>query len=309
MKNSGSYFFAAIMFCSFSMSVAQSWAPAEAIWRYNFVTLGGRGYIQITVAGDTVVDNINCKALNKRLYQINQFTGTAQNYSIGTEFTYENNGVVFIRYKGVFDTLYNFNALPGESWNVPDSSPVSSVCNTISKIVVADTGHITINGAYLKRLMVDYHYKNSGSFLWRDTLIERIGSLSQYMLPWDLCLSTVDGNEGGELRCYEDNLVGEYKHNFYSNCNVIIGIDENEFSKNIRVFPNPAQYLLNIDISEYLSEILNVIIYNSAGKKVWSSNISENYFAIEINDFAAGLYQINIINEKNEKTVKRFLKL
>ena len=53
------------LFCCYGF--AQNWAPAEAVWRYNFVTLAGRGYIQFTVGADTLIDNINCKQLNKRL--------------------------------------------------------------------------------------------------------------------------------------------------------------------------------------------------------------------------------------------------
>jgi hypothetical protein len=293
----------------FLVANAQTWAPDEAIWRYNFVTLGGRGYIKFTVVKDTIVDNINCKELNKRLYQINEFTGNQQNYSIGNEYTYDTNGVVFIRYYGVFDTLYNFNALPGESWNVPGTSPVNNVCNDISKVQVVDTGHVTINGIYLKQLIVDYHYKNSGSFLLRDTITERIGTLSQYMLPWDLCLSTVDGHEGGELRCYEDATVGEYKHNFFSDCNVTIGIEENELSRQITVYPVPADNILNIDFNELPQDDYTIRITDYLGRTLASANNSAEKTSLNIVQLPNGVYNLIISNSKNELMQRRFIKM
>jgi len=288
---------------------AQTWAPDEAIWRYNFVTLGGRGYIKFSVVKDTVVDNINCKELNKRLYQINDFTGTQQNYSIGNEYTYDSNGVVFIWYYGEFDTLYNFNALPGESWNVPGNSPVANVCNDVSKVQVVDTGHVTINGAYLKQLIVDYYYKNSGSFVVHDTIIERIGTLAQYMLPWDLCLSTVDGNEGGELRCYEDATVGEYKHNFFSDCSVTIGIEENELSRQITIYPVPSDNILNVDFNNLPQDNYHISITDCLGRTLIEATGNGTKTSLNITNLSNGVYSIIIGNSHNQLMQRRFVKL
>jgi hypothetical protein len=295
---------------SFHHSIAQSWAPAEAIWRYNFIGLGGQGYIQITYVKDTVIEGTNCKRLNKRKFQENAFTGTTQSYNIGSIFTYESNGIIFIRYGGTFDTLYNFNAVPDESWNVPGNSPVNT-CNTVSKVVVIDTATIQINNISLRRLIVDYRYNNNSSSFLRDTLIERIGSLRQYMLPWDICLGMVDGNEGGELRCYADHVVGEFKHNFFSDCTVLIGIDESKYTSAIRLFPNPVENILfmSFDEAEPSNAIFKVYIYDIFGKLWFITETNDiNNVRVNMTEINRGTYFVAVTNEGNIQYRGKILK-
>jgi hypothetical protein len=287
-------FFLVLVLISFSLYCgAQNWALSSSVWRYNFVNLSGAGYIQINVGIDTIVDGVNCKKLNKRLYQRNAFTGTTQNFSIGEEYTYEDNGIVYLRHQGGFDTLYNFNALPGESWNVPGTSPVPSVCNATTKVQVIDTSGLIVNGTMLKQLIVEYQYKSAGSFKLRDTIVERMGTLGQYLVPWDLCVSTVDANEGGALRCYSDNEIGEYKHNFFSNCTQVVSVDEKSLSA-FSVYPNPMKDVLYLRYTN--SYEVNMVCV----KDMFGRTIVQYTYAAEIIDVSAlskGVYFVEIYND------------
>jgi hypothetical protein len=284
-----SCFFIFISACAY----AQSWAPPEAIWSYNYLGLGGEGYVQITYVKDTVLDAVNCKRLNKRLFQKNAFTGTVQSYNIGSIFTYENNGIVYIRYNGVFDTLYHFNAVPGETWNVPGTSPVNT-CNAVTKIEVLDTATVLINNVPLRRLIVHYQYQNNPSAYFKDTLIERIGSLRQYMVPWDICLGMVDGNEGGALRCYTDNVVGEFKHNFYSDCSEIIGMYENISAQEVIVSPNPVSGMLQIIFIRASIEGLHISLSDAAGKELREIKTHNTNISIDFSEYPSGIYFLKI---------------
>lgn len=288
------YWLLALLIVS-NISHAQNWASNSSIWRYNFIQLAGRGFIEISVVKDTLIDGINCKKLNKKQYQENAFTGNTQVFDIGDEFTYENNGVVFIRYNNQFDTLYNFNANANDSWNVPGNSPVSSVCNDISQVKVISTDNITINNVSLKRLIVDYEYK--ANFVIRDTIIERIGSLQQYLMPWDNCLSTVDGNEGGELRCYEDATIGEYKHNFFSDCTVLISV-EDKLNNVAKIYPNPFSDIIQIEKLQ-VEKSYQIKLYDIQGSLLLATNET----IIHTHAFAKGMYILEI--SENNKVIGR----
>lgn len=286
------------------ISNAQNWATDGTVWRYNFINLSGLGYIQIAVDGDTTVDGVDCKKLTKRIFQRNSFTGTTQNFVIGNEFTYEANGVVFLRHQGAFDTLYNFNANVGDSWSVPGVSPVQSVCNATSMVEVVSVENVNINGVDLKQLIVDYKYRTTGTFVIRDTIIERIGTLGQYLVPWDLCLSTVDGNEGGELRCFNDNEIGEYKHNFFSNCNVLVSAEE-KLLATLEVFPNPfSEVLLFRNNNEV--RISSIILNDFLGRTIFEAEYLPEY--LDTQNFPSGMYFLNIIDESGNSSVRKILK-
>jgi hypothetical protein len=279
---------------SMLITTAQNWALSSSEWRYNFSTLSGQGFIEVTVAGDTTINNIVCRKLNKKLFQQNAFTGNTQSYNIGEEYTYEDNGLVYIRYLGLFDTLYNFNALPGTKWDVPGTTPVENICNTTATITVIDTETISINGNNVKSLIVDYAYKNSGTFLLRDTIIERVGSIRQYISPWDICLSTVDANEGGELRCYNDVEIGEYKHNFYSNCTVVIGV-ESENKNAISLYPNPT--MNSFIIKDETSSVNKICVLDIFGKLLSEKHLET---IIDISDFPDAVYFVETYNKQNK---------
>lgn len=298
------WIYTVVLFCVFIISNAQSWVTPGSVWRYNFINLSGQGYIQIAVNGDTTINGINCNRLEKRIFQRNAFTGTTQNFVIGYEYTYDTNGVAMLYYDNAFDTLYNFNAIAGNTWNVPGTSPIQSVCNETSVIEVIAAENITINGVVLKQLIVDYKYRTTGAFIVRDTIIERIGTLRQYMIPWDVCLSTVDGNEGGELRCFNDNEVGEYKHNFFSNCNVLVS-NEDLFAQNIKVFPMPFSEILvfrndnGIDISA-------VAIKDLAGNIIYTEKHLPEY--INTQNFPQGIYFLEVIDNYGNRSIKKLIK-
>ncbi len=299
-------FFPVLFFISFScVCLAQNWALNSSVWRYNFVNLSGIGYVQISVDSDTVVDGIACKKLNKRLFQRNAFTGNTQNFGIGSEYTYEENGIVYLRHQGSFDTLYNFNALLGESWNVPGTSPVPNVCNAASRVLVIDTSSMNVNGNQLKQLIVDYEYKSSGNFKRRDTIVERMGTLAQYLVPWDVCLSAVDANEGGNFRCYNDAEIGEYKHNFFSNCNVLVSAEE-KLLATLKAYPNPVAGKLYLEYSEPVT-ISKVSLRNLHGSVIKeflflpeiidTKELSQGIYFLEVLGDSGGVYRMKILKQ------------
>lgn len=299
------YFFVLLIISQSNYLFAQQWALPNTVWRYNFKNLSGVGFVSISVVKDTVVDGINTVKINKRVFRENAFTGQIQSFNEGDEFTHISNGIVFLRFQDGFDTLYNFNALPGQSWEVPGNSPISSICNDVSRVVVIDTSSVEIEGVLLKQLIVNYEYRSSGPFLVRDTIIERIGTIGQYLLPWDRCLATQEANEGGNLRCFEDIDIANYKSNFYSECEVIVSVRKNN-SLSINLFPNPVDDYLFMTTPIPVQN-LTLKIYDVYGKIKLHQVQAQN--RIEVQSLSSGLYFIELQSNGTVLNHSRFIKL
>lgn len=96
--------------------------------------------------------------------------------------------------------------------------------------------------------------------------------------------------------------IGQLIKANFSPCNTI-GIQESDESKeNMRIYPNPATEVLNID---FLSEPVDgaLTIYNSLGQVVKTiSNIRSNSVSIETADFANGMYFVVFRSEDSYAT-------
>jgi hypothetical protein len=102
----------------------------------------------------------------------------------------------------------------------------------------------------------------------------------------------------GPLRCYEDSRVGQIKYSEYE-CDTIIiyGTDEIEsINSLVKVYPNPAQKELNIEIA---SELINysefiVKIIDSEGKTSLENIISDPCTTTDVSSLSAGLYFVKV---------------
>lgn len=287
---------------------AQTWSPPGAIWHYNYINFAFYGYSEIKYTGDTAINSITCKKLDRSMHGIslNQF----QNFYLGTEYTYEQNGVVYLYYNNHFDTLFNFNASIGESWRLA-GQPWASYCDSNSTATVLDTGTFIINSLPLRYKKVLFNY--GGSWIYPDTIIEKIGTVSWYMKPYDMCLG-IDGNQGGFLRCYSDSSFATYHHNYANSCDFIIG--ENELSSAedlILVYPNPAGEGFMISAGHARGfTIEDVEIYSSVGEKIFSqkqtADSQKKKINIETHKWSVGVYLVRIKTQEG-MMVKRLVKL
>jgi len=126
-----------ILFLLFSVSIhAQNWSPSGANWKYSYYGFFP-GYVDVLYSGDTVIDGQSTKILSKTFAGIDWSMTVVTNF-IGNEYTYENNGVIFLRYQNQWDTLYNFNAQVGEHWRMA-KHPITSVCPENSRLKVVAT--------------------------------------------------------------------------------------------------------------------------------------------------------------------------
>jgi hypothetical protein len=101
------------------------WCPKGAQWHYQVGTFAVTGYTEVKYVSDTVVDGINCKKLIECVQTMNWPDSSLSPLDCGkSHFTYQSNGVIYAygyndAYGSSFwDTLFNFNAVPGLSWHL-----------------------------------------------------------------------------------------------------------------------------------------------------------------------------------------------
>jgi len=286
------------IFCLTTFSYAQNWSPNGAQWHYSYYGFLP-GYVDIAYAGDTLIDGQVTKKLSKTFHGLGWGMGVTS-YSIGTEYTYEANGVVYLRYQNQWDTLYNFNAQVGDSWRMA-KQPITNVINQNSRIKILATGNLIINNETRKYLVAEKCDSNYNALGWiNDTIIENIGFLHDYLLPYDQFDGAVDGNEGGPFRCYSDNNFATYKPSYLEVCDYIMGTTELSAGVSFQVYPNPVSDQINIPAA-YLDEYANYQILSSEGKML---QMGETTPQIAVTQLPAGSYTLVIHNNKQKRFAK-----
>ena len=290
-----------LLFLLFSMSFqAQNWSPAGANWKYSYNGFFP-GYVDILYSGDTVIEGQSAKILSKTFNGID-WSMTVVSNNIGKEYTYENNGVIYLRYQNQWDTLYHFNAQIGEHWRMA-KQPFTSVCPDNSRLKVLATGNKTINNETRKYVVVDFCHPDLSSLGWgQDTIVENIGFIGSYFLPYDQFDGAVDGNEGGPFRCYSHDNFSTYAPHFSGTCDYIVGVDE--LTSSFTVYPNPVQDEIHLS-QDCVTRFSQYSIYSLDGKIQQSGPLTQ---AISLHELTSGNYFLEIANA-NQKQFAKILKL
>jgi hypothetical protein len=113
--------------------------------------------------------------------------------------------------------------------------------------------------------------------------------------------------EDYETYCYTITAVYGEDESDPSNedCDAVkIGITE--YTQKVKIYPNPATNELRIEICDIISEICDIVIYDTFGRKVLSSLTSHSspFTSINISLLNPGVYFVKITNEVVGKFVK-----
>ena len=73
----------------------------------------------------------------------------------------------------------------------------------------------------------------------------------------------------------------------------------------IRVFPNPSNYLVNIDLSLTSRTNHQLILSTLSGKKVWTTNSSSITKQIDLTNYPNGTYLLSV-QEIGSKKIENF---
>ncbi|MGB0891749.1 MAG: T9SS type A sorting domain-containing protein [Flavobacteriaceae bacterium] len=84
----------------------------------------------------------------------------------------------------------------------------------------------------------------------------------------------------------------------------LLSVDNNTFSNQIRLFPNPSKNYISINYPKQES-INKIEVFNSLGKKILNTKNA----TINISSFKSGVYFVKIIFNNNKWVLKKFIKL
>ncbi len=293
---------------------AQIWCAPYAEWHYTRTSVSGVGYSKLTYAGTITVNAQLCQQINYFSEQQNPPSPTVNSYTLIPSYTRLSNNVVYLLNKNtnVFDTLYNYNAIPGSKWLLPSvyTNTVMAPCGK-SLLTVIDTGHTIIQTVSLKWFKVQILKNNITS---SDTLYERFGLLNNYFFQYDNCSSVYDYVEGGPLRCYNDNQIVNYKTVNFA-CNylyIATSLEENYTKNHLSLYPNPVNSILNLQVFFNFSKEDNLVIevVDISGRKLHIEELNRNEEKITLNlkELENGMYFVKVINQGLLLGVKQIIK-
>src|SRR5690606_6170088 len=258
---------------------AQNIYPNGAKWYYNQPSIFSPdiNFSTLEVIGDTVINSIPCKKLNKL---------SGCDFLSGLVFIYSDSNKVYFFNSSLqsFKLLYDFNANSGDSWVVyPESPSLDSL--TIS---VDSTSTEIINGNTVKVLYTT-NSSSPGCFGIGGKIIEKIGSVGYFFPQYCIC-----DPSSGPLRCYSDSSIGLYETGIADSCDqIILGINEIKAYNNIGVFPNPAFDYVYIHFSKSFENKKYTLILSDASGRIWKTEINKFSFEpyyLNIKSFEAGFY-------------------
>lgn len=163
-----------------------------------------------------------------------------------------------------FDTLYDFAANVGDAWEYRYSGH-----DTVNALVFG-VGTNAELGAFL-----DIEFKQRGLPSYRDTIYERLLGGTNYIIPWDVIASQLDGQEGGPIRCFTDTKLS-YVSSWWEATNLPCkylskraSVDQVAANNLFTIYPNPSKGVIRIDATQKPDKIE---VYTVLGELVFSSD-------------------------------------
>ncbi len=274
------------------MASAQNWCPPGATWTYDS-EMYTAGFIRMTYTHDTLIGGDIAQVIDRyTATQLPQpppephFSGPPfTSYDPVVTITKLDTGVVYVLSGASWDTLYWFDAVPGDHWWPPGIS--SPDCD---QLVVGDTGTDVLDGVALHWIRF-----NNTSY----KIYERLGwtwSMGVYCPNW-----IIDGPM--PMRCYHDD---EIDVNFtQAPCEALVGIDENAIGDIPRIFPNPGtdQFTVQLPSGQH-----TITLFEATGRMVLEQRTAQQRAVIDTHALPPGLFIVHIRNSSGLSNVQRWVK-
>lgn len=117
-----------------------------------------------------------------------------------------------------------------------------------------------------------------------------------------------------ESKCIANDLfIYQCDHVYIDNISILHNTGTNDLnttSANISLYPNPTNRncYLQIDNQLFTDQLLQYKIYDVYGKKLCEKNISEDLLKIDLSNYSAGIYVLEIINGNKVIDTKKIIK-
>lgn len=282
-------------------------APIGAVWYYETQSHFSTGYIKMESEKDTVINEVACVKLVRERHWHDLLFDELHESTMSPLFLSQVGDAVMVYHDNAFSNLFDFGAEIGDSWMVPGQEGVCE--EDYGSVQVVGKGVETYNGIELKYvLLVDmpHSYWGFSPTLFEepsDTIkvVERIGPIGSHLLPEQKCM--FDYAEGGVLRCYIDDELGELhlaSLNPERNCDYISnayqGVDKQYTFDPVSVSPNPCVNKIRVSVDVANFGHCRIALFNALGKRVFFGSFTGNETNIDMEGLPSGLYCLAIDN-------------
>ena len=293
-------YFTFFLFIFHLSSFSQQWCAPGSVWNYKVDDNGypnaRLAYVELKVTGTDTLNGKDCYVILGEGKGIN-YNYWAPHlpswpYNVGYKFyTYEDSGVIYISRGARFDTLVNFNALPGDKWLPVFLHPDCQSSEYISPLTVQDTGHVTINGLYLKKITAGYQ-----------DFIEGIGGVTWFMYNYQTCIVDVQGD--GQFTCFRADNFPVYISPLHKECVNWVSVPEVNASSRLQVFPNPGSGKFNIETGNNAS----ARVFDLTGKLILFQQLGTGSSTIHLEQCPSGIYVLEV-TEPQARHVRKLTKI
>jgi hypothetical protein len=288
---------------------AQTWAPIGATWHFRslWTVLGAvtDGSTEVKTTSTVSVNGKICSKLSSK------FRGaTYLNYPgvpppvvavvPGPEYiTYMESDVIYL-YNGTdFDTIVDLKAKPGDHWTVPN---YIGGCDSLTPVVVTDTGHILLNGINLRQIGLTFKkrpaftpYLIAKSY----TFTERVGSMNAFLFPTVRCVTDDPGDPF--FSCYTDDNFSLIKGPGVTECDLTtVGIIKHEKESVFSLYPNPSTGVITVQTSRPAT----VQIVDYLGRIMYSNNEVHAGINQIDTDLAKGVYFLQLTSDSQKQMIR-----
>lgn len=212
---------------------AQEFGTLNAEWIYNYNGFWSQGVTIVKFEKDTILYGVPTQCYAIKAIRTKLHPTDSTNFDLSPIYIRAKDGIILISEGGeVFDTLINYKAEIGRSWNMHKRYRHINDIRYSMKITVLDTLRTNFSGVEVFTMVAKYEYIWPKFIDYIDTIYEYMGSRFHYILPFDELEVAVDGGEGGELKCFRNDTLGlvsfknlRFGGNFPYDCNIINASD------------------------------------------------------------------------------------
>ncbi|MDL2240556.1 T9SS type A sorting domain-containing protein, partial [Bacteroidales bacterium OttesenSCG-928-K22] len=168
--------------------------------------------------------------------------------------------------------------------------------------VVTDFYNLELSpGSSLKGYRFERSDGNPQNCIW----VEGIGSLWSIFGPYDGAVNL--NHDKFWMTCFYHEGALLFKHPYCTDCFCGVGIEDNNISADLSIYPNPSNDVLCVEFSDY--QIKEISIFDITGKETQTiNNVNANITNVNITNLAKGIYNLRINTECGKTACGKFVK-
>jgi len=210
--------------------------------------------------------------------------------------------------KNEFQVLYDFSAKKGDAWKSSyddyNGNFISDVYFLVDSVYLIMINNRNIQVQVMRIIEGDTNDLDTHKPYYYN-IYENIGC-TEFIFPWP---STQIGHDGiPDLRCYEDDSTGLYRHDKSVACDYTqVGLEESSTKNQLVLSPNPnkGRFLVANPAG-----LIAVRVFDVQGKLVFEQRIADsasNELEVDLERQLSGLFFVEVVDKAGEITRQKMV--